>query len=370
MERKIRFLFIVQGEGRGHLTQAISLADILRRQGHEIVEVLVGKSHSRELPAFFHEKMNTSIRIYGAPSFIFGKDKKHIDLIKTLLHNANPQKLKTYAKSIELIYRRIKELAPDIVVNFYEILPGFMQLRFRIDIPFVHIGHQYMLRHPDYMIGRGDHLMLLRLHALLCSIGATKTLALSFYPMKSYPRERVVVVPPLLRKEVLDLKPSTGDYILGYMLNQGYENEIRAWHKKHPEVRLHFFWDKQDAPAVWEVDETLTLHTIDDESFLKYMAGCRGYITTAGFESVCEALYLDKPVMMIPAHIEQEVNAADAVSIHGGTVGKKFDLSVLLAYMEEKRTFQASAFQEWIRSAEKAFVEQLTSVLAGFPGNS
>ncbi|MDR2138896.1 MAG: hypothetical protein LBP50_05050 [Tannerella sp.] len=368
MKKKIRFLFIVQGEGRGHLTQAISLADILRRHGHEVVEALVGKSHSRELPAFFHEKMNTSVRIYDAPSFIFGKDGKHIDLIKTVLHNAGPHKLKTYAGSIELICRRIRELAPDIVVNFYEILPGFTQLRFRIDVPFVHIGHQYMLRHPDYMSGRGDHLMLLRLHALLCSIGASKTLALSFYPMKSCPRERVFVAPPLLRREVLELKPFKGDYILGYMLNQGYENEIRAWHKKHPEVRLHFFWDRRDVPAVWEVDETLTLHTIDDESFLKYMAGCRGYITTAGFESVCEALYLDKPVMMIPAHSEQEVNAADAVSIHGGIAGKKFDLSVLLDCMEEKRTFRAAAFQEWVRSAEQVFMEQLTSVLTGSSG--
>ncbi|MDR3268786.1 MAG: hypothetical protein LBT83_06940 [Tannerella sp.] len=363
MEKKIRFLFIVQGEGRGHLTQAISLADILRRQGHEVVEALVGKSHSRELPDFFREKINTSIHVYDAPSIIFGKDKKHIDFVKTFLYNVSPQKLKRYGDSIELIHRRIKKHKPDIVVNFYEILPGFTQLRFRIDVPFVNIGHQYLLRHPDYVHGRGDHLMMLRLHAILCSIGAAKIMALSFYPMKNYPQERITVVPPLLRKEVLDMKPSTGDYILGYMLNQGYENEIRAWHKKHPEVKLHFFWDKRDAPAVWKVDDTFTLHTIDDEAFLKYMAGCRGYITTAGFESVCEALYLDKPVMMIPAHIEQEVNAADALSIDGGVTGNKFDLSVLLDYMKEKRTFRHAVFREWICSAENVFVKQLLAVL-------
>jgi uncharacterized protein (TIGR00661 family) len=356
-------LFIVQGEGRGHLTQAISLAGMLRRHGHEVVEVLVGKSHSRELPDFFYTKMNTSVHIYDAPSFIFGKDKKHIDLVKTFLYNASPQKLKKYGRSIELIYQRIREQAPDMVINFYEILPGFTQLRFRIDVPFVNIGHQYMLRHPDYVHGRGDHLMLLRLHAILCSIGATKILALSFYPMRSYPRDRVVVVPPLLRKEVVELKPVTGDYILGYMLNQGYENEIRAWHRKHPDVRLHFFWDKQGVPPVWEVDETLTLHTISDESFLRCMAGCRGYVTTAGFESVCEAMYLDKPVMMIPAHIEQEVNAADASSIHGGITGDSFDLSKLQAFMNRERTFQTGDFQKWIRSAEDIFMEQLTALV-------
>ena len=43
----MKFLFIVQGEGRGHLTQAITLEEILRRNGHEVVEVLVGKSSSR-----------------------------------------------------------------------------------------------------------------------------------------------------------------------------------------------------------------------------------------------------------------------------------------------------------------------------------
>lgn len=48
----MKFLFIVQGEGRGHLTQAITLEEILRRNGHEVVEVLVGKSSSRRLPGF------------------------------------------------------------------------------------------------------------------------------------------------------------------------------------------------------------------------------------------------------------------------------------------------------------------------------
>ncbi|MDR1406523.1 MAG: hypothetical protein LBJ23_00580 [Tannerella sp.] len=365
MEKRRKFMFIVQGEGRGHLTQAISLADILRRNGHEVVATLVGKSFSRELPDFFTRKMNTPVFVYEAPSFVFKKDRKHIDFIKTIVYNINPQKLKQYGDSIELIHRKAVEYRPDMVVNFYEVLPGFAQLRFRHDIPFVNIGHQYMMRHPDYLQGKGDpqNMMLLRLHSILTSMGAAKILALSFYPMKSYPNERIVVVPPLLRGEVLELEPVEGDYILGYMLNQGYENEVHAWHKKHPEVKLHFFWDREDAPETLTVDDTFTLHTISDELFLKYMAGCRGYVTTAGFESVCEAMYLGKPVMMIPAHIEQEVNAADALSIDGGIAGVRFDLSKLLAYMDTERKFDVKRFREWIRSADRIFIEQLISAM-------
>lgn len=53
----MKVLFIVQGEGRGHLTQAITMEELLRRNGHEVVEVLVGKSNSRCLPGFFNRSI-------------------------------------------------------------------------------------------------------------------------------------------------------------------------------------------------------------------------------------------------------------------------------------------------------------------------
>lgn len=56
----------------------------------------------------------------------------------------------------------------------------------------------------------------------------------------------------------------------------------------------------------------LSFHQIDDVKFLNRMAGCRAYASTAGFESICEAMYLGKPVLMVPAHIEQDCNAYDA----------------------------------------------------------
>lgn len=54
----MKILFIIQGEGRGHLTQALSLRQKLMAEGHEIVGVLVGKSPARRLPDFFLNKIN------------------------------------------------------------------------------------------------------------------------------------------------------------------------------------------------------------------------------------------------------------------------------------------------------------------------
>lgn len=360
----MKYLFIVQGEGRGHLTQAVALSGMLRENGHQVVEVLVGMSKNREVPLFFHEKIGTKIRTFDSPSFSFDKEKKHINLAKTIFLNIQVNRLKKFKKSIETIHRRIQKTKPDVVINFYEVLAGLANLRFREEVPFVNIAHQFLIKHPDFAHGKGEEqgMMFLRLHALLCSIGATKTLALSLYPLKDVYRERMAVVPPLLRKEVLRLTPADNDFILGYMLNDGYADEVKEWHKKNPDIKLHFFWDKKDAPKELKIDATLSFHSIDDQKFLEYMALCGGYITTAGFESVCEAHYLGKAIMMIPAHIEQEVNAADAVAHYCGIEGNRFDLGRLLDYMRQRPPAD-DKFRAWVDSAEEIFIRHLTTLV-------
>lgn len=53
---------------------------------------------------------------------------------------------------------------------------------------------------------------------------------------------------------------------------------------------------------------------------LHYLANSKAYATTGGFESVCEAMYMGKPVLMVPAHVEQECNAFEAMNQGAGIV--------------------------------------------------
>ena len=138
--------------------------------------------------------------------------------------------------------------------------------------------------------------------------------------------------------------------------------EIRTWHKKNKDYKLHLFWDKKDAPECFVEDHGMTLHRINDQKFLNFMQGCAGYVTTAGFESVCEAMYMGKPVMMIPAHIEQEINAADAAGVGAGIVADSFDISKLTEYIPHHR-HDTKAFRLWVDSAEELFVRHLTTLV-------
>ena len=83
----MKFLFIVQGEGRGHLTQAITLEEILRRNGHEVVEVLVGKSSSRRLPGFFNRNINAPVKRFVSPNFLPTPANKRVSLMRSVAYN-------------------------------------------------------------------------------------------------------------------------------------------------------------------------------------------------------------------------------------------------------------------------------------------
>jgi uncharacterized protein (TIGR00661 family) len=348
----MRYLFAIQGEGRGHLTQALSLAGILRRNGHEVVGILVGRSPERRLPDFFFERIGAPVTEFEAPRFAFDRCNRSVSMFRTLLANAVPRRLKAFDRSMRLIRRRIEELQPDRIVNFYELLTGMTYLFFRPSVPQISVGHQYLFLHRDFEFPgkNGFHLWLLRLFTRLTCIGAREKLALSFREMEDDEEAYVRVVPPLLRREVLSCEGTEGDYLHGYMVNSGFGENILHWHSAHPEIPLHFFWDKQDEAEVCRVDDTLSFHQLDDVKFLRYMAGCKAYATTAGFESVCEAMYLGKPLLMVPAHIEQDCNAYDAFRSGAGVISEEFDLERLLDFSEHFHPNMA--FRYWVRSCD------------------
>ena len=114
----MKVLFIVQGEGRGHLTQAITMEELLRRDGHEVVEVLVGKSNSRSLPGFFNRNIQAPVKRFLSPNFLPTPANKRVSLSRSVAYNLT--RLPVYLKSMHYIRHRIEESGAELVINFYE----------------------------------------------------------------------------------------------------------------------------------------------------------------------------------------------------------------------------------------------------------
>jgi len=357
----VRFLFTVQGEGRGHYTQALSLAAILRKHGHEVVAVLVGKSDTRQIPPFFTEKIGAPVTAFNSPNFTsFYKQKRPNILLSIVTNFSRPF---IFRKSLLLLRRQIEELRPDKVINFYEMITGMAYGIYRFDkklgVEMICVAHQYILLNPNYRTNAEQDVKyyFLRMLSRITSNRASRILALSFREMPGSPEKKIVTVPPLLRPEVFRTEPAEGNYIHGYMVNAGYFDEIARWHDSHPEVPLRFFWDKIDAEEEVHIDSRFTLCRLNDEKFLQSMAGSMAYASTSGFESLCEALYYRKPILMIPVHVEQEFNAHDAVLSGAGIAGRRFDLDRLIDFIPRYRPDER--FRDWVHQAEERFVREI-----------
>lgn len=343
------------------MTQAISLFHILKGNGHDVSHVIVGKSKRRELPQFFIDRIDSPIVQLESPNFVTDKNDRSVNVFRTLTSNLG--KYKTFLQSINQIDEIVQKEQPDAIINFYDFLGGLYFMFKKPKVRHIVLAHQFLLSHSSFTFPKGriyDKPSLL-FGNKLAGYKADKILGLSFQRMNDEPQKKLFVVPPLLREQVKSQPISHGDHFLVYMVNHGYSEEVMKFHQQHPEVPIHCFWDKKGEPEELRIDDTLTFHQLDDEKFIRFMASCRGYLTTAGFESVCEAMYLGKPVLMVPVkgHYEQSCNAEDAKKAGAGVSSEFFDLEILLAYLP-KHIDVGDDFREWCNTTSETFLNHLT----------
>jgi len=252
------------------------------------------------------------------------------------------------------------------VINFYEPLAGLYYAWYRPAVPLVAIAHQYMFLHPWYPFPRRFCLQrqATTWFTRMTAAGATRKLALSLYEAPDRASERLCVVPPLLRDELFTQPLDVCEpFFLIYLYDQGFAEALLRWHQTHPEVALHCFWDNPAAEEREAYDATLTFHRLHDERFLSMMARCRGVISTAGFESMTEAMYLGKPLLLVPIrhHFEQLCNALDGRNAGAGVVAHDFAIDRLVDYLPTHQP-KTARFRAWVARAEARFIGEIEQV--------
>jgi uncharacterized protein (TIGR00661 family) len=361
---KKRFLLVVQGEGRGHMTQAMSMYDLLIENGHEICTVILGSSGVRDIPTFFYEKIKAPIIALQSPNFVTDKKNKSINVPRSVIHNFS--KINRFRKSLRFMDDIIKKEKPDIIINFFDLLIGLYYRLNKPKIPLLCIAHQYIYFHPDFEFPKGfafDKLVL-KFYARLTSYGSSKNLALSFYKIKNT-NKNVVVVPPLLRDNIFGLHTELKNFYLVYLVNNGYFEEIVDWHKRHPATEIQCFTDNPKyIYDHYQFDrDKITVHAINDKLFLEKMSETNGLASTAGFEAVCEAMYLGKPVLMVPihGHFEQFCNSRDAYKAGAGIYDTKFDLGKLVNF-SSNFSYENPGFKSWVANAKESIYREISTI--------
>jgi uncharacterized protein (TIGR00661 family) len=130
------------------------------------------------------------------------------------------------------------------------------------------------------------------------------------------------ILPPHIRSVIRNSKENTTkqDYILVYLSAYNPYDLVKVF-GKYTDYKFIII-----SPEIKDtVNPTLntTIKPADPIKFMDLLINCSGVITGGGFETVAEALYLNKRVLTIPikGQYEQECNGTAASGIHNGYKG-------------------------------------------------
>jgi uncharacterized protein (TIGR00661 family) len=347
-----RCLFIVQGEGKGHMSQALALKEYLLETGHTVEAVLLGTDSPDQVPEYFREAFPDQLSTFRSPCFLRTPNKKGIYVGRTLIYNLFYSM--DYLKTIARIRREINTTGPDVVFNFYELLGALAMRKIAAGIRTIAIGHHFYYYLKSTLCKKGPvwHRILLRLHSRLIIRSSDRVLALSY--RKEQGSATIQVIPPLVRRAFREMTHHPGDRYLVYFLHEGFFYDLLMLARSLPDFKADLFTSLK--PAI-EVPEGIMIHAFDAEKFRNLMASCKGLITTAGFDTAAEAACQGIPLAVIPSHnhYEQHCNGVDIAEKGIGLAVSQIDRSTL----EGMRSFENGEYRTWVHQAGEQIIKIL-----------
>ncbi len=338
----------------GHTTQSLALRFMLEKNGHEVVNSFIGTNVFSGKNPFYKSLHHES---FFSPVLLNRTNKKGINLFTSFCFNLIISPV--YLFSIFRIAYRIRTSDANAVIVFYDFIGQLGSFLSFSRKPVYSVSHHFFFRHPVFTWPekRKAERWLLKIHSRLASLGARKILALSFTSEESIPSEKIVVVPPLLRPEILYAEAVSGDHVHVYCLHSGFLDIIVSLAIRTPQKKFKVFLHEQDSKT--EIPKNIDVLLISGEEFIESLRTCGTVICTAGFETPSEAVYLNKALILIPseAHFEQYCNALDATRAKAAAFREPFILNELPGYKNNPAHFP---FITWIGSAEKTFLKILT----------
>ena len=294
----MKILFGIQTEGNGHITQAIAIKQYLQENGYDVGKVFAA-SKKRGLSKYFTDEFD--VVTYEGFDFVFDNEGRVI-IWKTILKNTLelPRLITSFIKICNIIRKE----KPDAIFNYYEPLVGLTALFFR-NIKYVSFGHQYAMDSAIYprINGYPVQKMFLGIINKITSIRA-KIVALSYYEFND---KKMIVSPPILRKESYITSDKSEDFVLVYLMNEDMLPQLFSEAKKYPDTKIECFTkltkQHEELPNV-------KLYNLDGKLFQEKMRVCKSVVCSGGFETSAEAIYQMKPLFMLPMpnHYEQHTN--------------------------------------------------------------
>ena len=248
---------------------------------------------------YLNEKFDNVYKIGGFNTvYINNKVSNTKTLINAL--KRNPLNIK---EGYEELYKKARKLSPDVIVTDFEIYATMVSKL--LSIPLISLDNIHMITQTAIDYPPKHQGEMLKAKGVIKSyvIKPKIHILTSFFYPKIKPKKRAVLYPPVIREDILKLKPTIEDHIIVYQTSKESVKLVEQLKSLNEKFIVYGF--NKD-----EVDENLTYKLFNENEFYNDLASAKAVICNGGFTFISEAISLKKPIYSVPAigNFEQTLN--------------------------------------------------------------
>ena len=291
--KKVVF-YCVCGEGMGH---AIRSGVIIDRIKDKYDVYIFSSDRAYE---YLNSKFDNVYKIGGFNTVYINNKVNNLQTLANAIKR-NPTNMKI---GYENLYKKAREIRPDVIVTDFEIYATMASKL--LQIPLISLDNIHMITQTKIHYPEHKRIEMLKAKVAIKTyvVKPKFHILTSFFYPKIRAKKNAIIYPPVIREDILKLEPTNGDHVIVYQTSRESVKLVRKLKALKDEKFIVYGFNKD------EVDGNLTYKKFNEDVFYDDLASAKAVISNGGFTFISEAISLKKPIYSVPAlgNFEQTLN--------------------------------------------------------------
>ena len=291
--KKVVF-YCICGEGMGH---AIRSGVLLERIKEKYDLYIFSSERAYE---YLNSKFDKVYEIGGFNTVYINNKVNNLQTLANALKR-NPTNIKV---GYENLYKKAREIRPDVIVTDFEIYATMVSKL--LDIPLISLDNIHMITQTKIHYPANKRIEMLKAKGVIKTyvVKPKFHILTSFFYPPVRAKKNAVIYPPVIREDILKLKPTNGEHVIVYQTSKESVKLVRKLKALKNEKFIVYGFN------VNKTDGNLTYKEFNEDVFYDDLASAKAVICNGGFTFISEAISLKKPIYSVPAigNFEQTLN--------------------------------------------------------------
>ena len=323
--KKVVF-YCICGEGMGHAIRSSVIIDRIKEK-YDIYIFSSDRAYN-----YLKSKFDNVYEIGGFNTVYINNKVNNLKTLANALKR-NPTNIKV---GYETLYRKARELRPDVIVTDFEIYATTVSKL--LNIPLISLDNIHMITQTKIQYPANKRIEMLKAKGVIKTyvVKPKVHILTSFFYPPVRAKKNAVIYPPVIREDILKLKPSEGDHVIVYQTSKESVKLVRKLKSLKNEKFIVYGFN------VNKTDGNLTFKEFNEDEFYEDLASAKAVICNGGFTFISEAISLKKPIYSVPAigNFEQTLNGYYVQRLGYGEYHEIMSAARVKSFLERLPTYK------------------------------